>query len=312
MNKKLFFFSILIVAFLFTSCGNTPVAGNPSQNGKTLKVITTLFPLYDFSRTIGGNAVDVSLLLPQGVDPHSFEPRPSDIVAINEADVFVYTGKIMEPWVSDVLKSVTNPHLTVIDASEGITLIPAVFHDADEPVGSMDPHFWLDFQNDQMIIDHITSVLQQKSDAHKDLFAQNAEVLKKSLMRLDEQYRQTLQNCQTKEIIYGGHYTFGYLAKRYGLTYIAAQGVSPDSEPTAHDLASLVDQIKNHSISTVFYFNLTSPKIAETLTSETGAKLLSLNPAENVSRDQMESHITFLDIMQSNLNNLTIGLQCQS
>jgi zinc transport system substrate-binding protein len=114
--------------------------------------------------------------------------------------------------------------------------------------------------------------------------------------------------CSSKEIIYAGHYAFGYLTKRYGLEYFAAQGVSPDSEPTAADLINLVNQIKKDNIKYIFYEELSSPKIAQTLSDETGAELLLLNAAHNISKEQLEQGATFISIMKNNLTNLKIGL----
>lgn len=128
---------------------------------------------------------------------------------------------------------------------------------------------------------------------------------------LDQNYRQTLSNCQNQEIVYAGHYAFGYLAKRYDLAYLAAQGLSPDAEPTANALKKLVDQIKANNLRYIFYEELTSPKIAQTLSAETDASLLLLNAAHNITKDQLAVGRSFFDIMKENLDNLKIGLNCQ-
>ena len=128
---------------------------------------------------------------------------------------------------------------------------------------------------------------------------------------MDTLYRTTLAACKDKEIVYGGHYAFGYMAKRYGLKYLAAQGVSPDAEPTANDLVKLVEQIEKDKIRYVFYEELTSPKIAETIAGETKAKLLLLNAAHNLSRDQFEQGLSFFDILKKDLENMRVGLECK-
>ena len=112
-------------------------------------------------------------------------------------------------------------------------------------------------------------------------------------------------------IVYGGHYAFGYLAKRYGLRYLAAQGVAPDAEPTAKDLVRLIEQIKKNNIRYVFYEELTSPKIAETIARETNAKILLLNAAHNVTKDQFERGVSLFEILNTDLEQLKIGLECQ-
>jgi len=278
---------------------------------KKLEVVTTLFPLYDMAKHIGADKAEVSLLLPPGVEAHSFEPRPSDIVKINKADIFVYTGKFMEPWAEDVIEGAVNKNLIVVDASRGTKMIPGVSRDAEEPSGWFDPHIWLDFGNAEIMVKNIVQAFQFKDRAHKDFYGQEAEDYINKLTALDTSYRMTLATCKDRKIVYGGHYAFGYMAKRYGLKYLAAQGVSPDAEPTANDLVRLVEQIKKDKIKYIFYEELTSPRIAETIAGETDAKLLLLNAAHNLSRDQFEQGLSFFDILKRDLDNLRVGLECK-
>jgi zinc transport system substrate-binding protein len=312
MGKKIIF--IVVAAVLFVSLVFAVLffrTNNFRAKNSKLQIVTTLFPLYDMAKAVGGNRVDVSLLLPPGVEPHSFEPTPSDIVRINEADIFIYTGDFMEPWAAKILAGTENKNLEVVNSSLGAQFLNAVFHDADVPAGSVDPHIWLDFDNDKIMVGNITAALVKKDSADAKYFMTNEENYKSELSKIDSEYRATLSNCKTSELIYGGHYAFGYLAHRYALKYLAAEGISPDAEPTASDLAHLIDRIKKDKIKYVFYEELTSPKIAETIANETGAKLLLLNAAHNVSRDQIDLGTTFFDILEEDLSNLKIGLQCK-
>lgn len=279
-----------------------------SVRSEKINVVTTLFPLYDMAKNIGADKAEVSLLLPPGVEAHTFEPKPSDIVRINEADVFVYTGKFMEPWAEDVIKGVVNKNLIVVDTSKGTKMIPSVFHDEDEPAGSLDPHIWLYFDNAKIMVNNITGALIAKDPIDKAYYEQKAHDYNNKLTELDASFKTILNACKSKEIIYCGHYAFGYLASRYGLKYLAAQGVSPDSEPTANDLAKLVEQIKKDKIQYVFYEELTSQKIAETIANETNAKMLLLNAAHNLTKDQFERGVSFFEILNADLENLKIGL----
>jgi zinc transport system substrate-binding protein len=301
-------FIFLIVVSSFPACAKR---GEEPARMKKLKVVTTLFPLYDMAKNIGMDKAEIFLLLPPGMEAHSFEPKPSDIVKINEADVFVYTGKFMEPWAEDVIKGAVNKNLIVVDASRGTKMIPGVFHDADEPAGSFDPHIWLDFDNAEIMVKNIVQAFQSKDSANRNFYEQKASDYINKLKELDSSFKATLLTCRYKEIVYGGHYAFGYLAKRYGLKYLAAQGVSPDAEPTANDLIKLVEQIKKDRIKYVFYEELTSPKIAETISGETKTKMLQLNAAHNLSRDQFEQGLSFFDILKRDLDNLRIGLECR-
>jgi len=307
MKKMLFIFGIIAVIAVAIVALTTY---KQNTNTNKISVVTTLFPLYDFTKNIGQDNVEVSLLLPPGVESHSFEPKPGDIVKISEADVFVYTGRFMEPWAEDIVKGIANKKLIVVDASNGINMIPGVFHDADEPAGSLDPHIWLDFDNAKIMVDNITKSLSEKNPSNAQYYQQTADEYKSALSKLDNEYKIALSKCQSKEIVYGGHYAFGYLARRYGIEYIAAQGLSPDAEPTAQDLVRLVEQIKAKNIQYIFYEELTSPKIAETLSKETNTKMLLLNAAHNLTKEDFENKATFLSIMKDNLESLKIGLQC--
>jgi len=315
MKAKLDAKALIIVACLitivaaFSSC--RPADKSAGDGSHKVKVITTLFPLYDMAKNIGAEKAAVSLLLPPGVEAHSFEPTPGDIVKINEADIFIYTGKFMEPWAERIIKGTANRNLIVVDASRGTKMVPGVFHGKDEPAGSLDPHIWLDFDNVQIMVGNILQAFRTKDSADKSFYERKADDYSGKLAELDSVYRTALAACKKKEIIYAGHYAFGYIANRYGLRYLAAQGVSPDAEPTARDLGRLVEQIKRDKIKYIYYEELASPKIAETIAGETGAKLLMLNAAHNLARDQFERGISFFDILRNDLDNLKIGLECR-
>lgn len=297
-----------IVLFGFLVVASTSRKSFNSE--KKLTVVTTLFPLYDFARMIGGDFATVSLLLPPGMEAHSFEPKPSDIVRINASDIFIYTGKYMEPWAEDVIKSSGKENIKIVDASTDISLVSGVARDDDKSVGT-DPHIWLDFENDKHIIHTITEAFVERDPLHTAYYRNREEDYVEKFTILDNEYRLSLEDCKTRDVVYGGHFAFGYLMKRYHLNYFSAQGISPDAEPTAKDLISLVEQIKKENILYVFYEELTSPKIAETIASETGAKLLLLNAGHNISKEDFDRGVSFLSIMEENKSNLIQGLQCQ-
>ncbi len=302
---------IAVCTLVLASISSCKPSGEPSGVRHRIRVVTTLFPLYDMARHIGGDRADVTLLLPPGVEPHSFEPRPGDIFKINEADIFVYTGKFMEPWAEGIIQGAANKNLIVVDAGRGTKMIAGILHDSDEPAGSPDPHIWLDFDNAKVMTGNIARAFETMDSADRDFYRRNAGDYDRRLTDLDSAYRTALSACGRKEIIYAGHYAFGYLANRYGLKYLAAQGVSPDAEPTASDLVRLVNQIRKDRVRYVFYEELTTPKIAETLAAETGAEMLQLNAAHNLTRDQFEKGLSFFDILGRDLDNLKIGLGCR-
>jgi len=177
--------------------------------------------------------------------------------------------------------------------------------------GGVDPHIWLDFDNAKIMADNIAEALYEIDPQNAEYYKSNLNTYKSKLTELDEAYKKTLSSCQTRTIVYGGHYAFGYMAKRYDLDYTAAQGFSPDSEPSAKDMIALIEHIKENDIKYVFYEELTSPKIAETLASETDTELHLLNGAHNLAKEDYESGATFISIMEENLKNLSTGLGCK-
>lgn len=275
------------------------------------------------ARSIGGSKADVRLLVPPGVEPHNFEPRPDDIMTIHRSGLFIYTNRFMEPWAEKILKSVDAGRVKVVDASAGLMLLPpgsADHHDhAQNAAGAhtkhgdegMDPHVWLDLHNAAKVLDAILVGFVDRDPVNRAYYEANATVYRKKLQDLDTAYSETLGRCTTRTLLHAGHYTFGYLAKRYGLDYSAATGVSADSEPTPARLAGLVKQMRTLGITVIFTEELVSPKLAETLASETGAEIVKLHAGHNISREELARGVTFPDLMEQNLASLAKGLQCR-
>lgn len=304
-------FLLIVLVLILLSCN----ISNKENDEKKIFIVTTLFPTYDFAKNIGKDRVKVELLLPPGVEAHSYEPKPEDILKIQKAKVFIYTGKYMEPWAEKIIKSIDNKNLIVVDASKGISeLIEQEIHNnkRHEHVEKLDPHIWLDFDNAKIMIDNILSGLISADESNKKFYEINASSLKEYLSKIDENYRQGLSNCKSRYFFHAGHFAFGYLAKRYNLEYISAYpGISPDEEPTPKIIGEMVQKIKKYNVKYIFYEELTIPRIANVLSKETGVTLLKINSAHNLSREDLEKETTYINIMESNLKQLRIGLECQ-
>jgi zinc transport system substrate-binding protein len=294
-----------------------------------LQVITTLFPLYDFARTIAGDNAQVTMLLPPGVEPHTYDPKPEDMIRISRAGLFIYTSKYMEPWVEKILAGIDNPLLKVVNAGERINYHPAVSddghagelgaahgggegtgHDHGHERSGMDPHVWLDFANAAMLADAIRDGFIAADPTNGPEYRRNAESLKIRLDTLDRRYRVILGSCVTRKLLHGGHYTFGYLAGRYGLEYHALSGISSDAEPSAERMVALVREIKSSGATSLFAEELLSPRLTETLAKEAGVEVLMLHGAHNLSRDDLTRSTSFFDVMEKNLEQLRKGLRC--
>ncbi|KJJ85599.1 periplasmic solute-binding protein [Candidatus Omnitrophus magneticus] len=317
-------FTIFVVLFMFA--GLFSARGNADT--QKIEIVTTLFPTYDFVRQVGKDKVNVTLLLPPGVEAHTFQPKPADIVRINKADIFIYTGKFFEPWVESLIKGVSNKNLVIIDASQGIQLLEnnndgengeSIGHtehgEQDECFHKhlgKDPHIWLDLDNARVMVDTIAKGLAEKDQSNSGYYLNNAKEYNALLAELDARFKSTLSACKYKTIIYGGHFTFGYFAKRYGLTYISPyDGFSPNAEPSPKAIAELIKKLRAVGMKCVYYEELLDPKVSRIIADETGAKILLLHGAHNVSKDDFKKGVTFLDIMEDNLKNLKDGLECE-
>ncbi len=305
---------VLLTAFVLTSCQKD---AKNTVGQKKLRVVTTLFPLYDFAANIGREKAEISLLLPPGVEPHTFEPRPADMTRIQGSDLLIFTGRFMEPWVDNLLKGIDAGSLHIVDTSKDIKLMRGTHghdkssHNREEESGSPDPHIWLDFANAMKMVDTIAASYVARDPQNKDFYRKNAEEYKKKLEALDKKYKDTLLRCRNKIIIHAGHFAFGYLANRYDLQYVSAyKGFSPDAEPTPKRLVELTHNVKQYGVRYIYYEELITPKIAEAISRETGCGFLMLHGAHNVTREEMAGGVTFLQLMEKNLENLKVGLQC--
>lgn len=306
--------SICFCSILITGCRKAEQ--KPSSG---LQVVTTLFPTYDFARTIGGDKAQVTMLLPPGVEPHTFEPRPEDMLKISRAGLFIYTSPAMEPWAAKVIKGIDSGTLRIVEAGQRASYHSAASPDDDHhPAGEenshdhkgLDPHIWLDFDNAFLIVDAILEGFVKADAGNADLYRRNAESLKKRLSALDERYRKMLTNCGTRTLLHGGHYTFGYLARRYHLDYHALSGVSSDSEPSAARMVALVKEIRSSGATHLFAEELLSPRLTETLAREAGVGVLMLHGAHNLAREELDKGVSFFDLMERNLERLQKGLAC--
>ena len=315
LPKKALFFCLIAGLVLFL-----PSTASFGQSPPKLKAIASLFPLQEFARAVGGEKVEVNLLLPPGAEPHNWEPRPSEAAKIARADIFIYIGRAMEPWVDDLMKAVRNPQLKVVEASQGLPLMEEKDHEHGEKRflrqdgrgGHIDPHIWLDFSLDGAIVDAIAAAFIAKDPSQAGRYRENAEKFKEKLDTLDRRYRISLSRCRHRQIILGGHSAFAYLAKRYGLQQIALYGVNPNAEPTPKKLTAVIQTTKSHGVRFIYFEGLINPKLAQVLAKEAGVGILALHNGANLTKEQIKNKTTFLSLMETNLVNLQRGLECES
>lgn len=357
-----------------------------SADGK-LTVVTTLFPYYDFARQVGGEAIDLSMVIPAGMDSHSFEPTPADIRLMQSADILICNGGAMEQWVEQVLDSLDTEHMTVVTMMDYVDTVEEEIvegmedadeeahghshahagedadhdheaeadheheseavhdhetetdhehatetdhehaaaadhdHEADHDHGSehaddtdsdeieYDEHIWTSPVNAMKLTEVIRDTLCAADPAHADTFQANAAAYLRELSALDGEFREIRAEAVHDIIIMGDKFPLRYFADAYDLRYRAAfSGCSTDTEPSAKTIAYLIDRIREEQISAVYYLELSSPRVAEIIGEETGAKPLLFHSCHNVTRREFDAGVTYLALMKQNAENLREGL----
>ena len=298
---------------LLTGCGTQP-ADTAADDGR-LRVLTSFYPMYDFACKIGGDCIDVTNMVPSGTEPHDWEPSTNDLKNLEKADVFIYNGADMEPWADDLLVSRSDT-LRVVEASENVELRTtdgehehAHEHEgADHHHGDFDPHVWLDPENAKIEMEAIRDALCAADPENSTVFQSNYEKYAAELDALDAEFREKLASLPNRTIVVA-HEAFGYLCDAYGLTQVGIEGLSPDSEPDPGRMAEVIDFVREHSISTIFFEELVSPKVAEAIASETGAQAKMLSPLEGLSDEQAAAGADYFSVMHDNLAALMEALK---
>ncbi|MFE5319996.1 metal ABC transporter substrate-binding protein [Paenibacillus sp. NPDC056579] len=305
----------LIAAVALSGCGKSQAT---LVNGK-INVVASFYPLYDFTKKIGGNHVNVINLVPTGVEPHDWSPKSRDMQNLSKSQMFVYLGAGFEGWVHDTLDSLPKDStVAIVEGSKGVELIASTeeghdhakeskdAHDHNE--AEFDPHVWLSPVNAKVIARNIKDQLVKTDAAHQADYEANYAKLAGQLDQLHNKYKESLSKLPKKEIVVT-HQSFGYLTKEYGLTQKAIMGLSPDSEPTSKDLKEINDFIRNNNVKYIFFEELVSDRLAKTLAKDAKVETIVLNPLEGLTEEQTKSGADYLSVMESNLNNLIKALQ---
>ncbi|SEM77740.1 zinc transport system substrate-binding protein [Paenibacillus sp. cl141a] len=350
--------------------GNTSSANNQASDASTteatkLKVKTSFYPMYEFTRQVAGDLADVENLIPPGIEAHDWEPTPQDMAGISDADVLVYNGAGMEGWVDQVLESIQGTGVSAIEASKGIEIMEGTDHSHDHGEegdhshdehahdhaeegdhshdehahdhgeegdhshdehahdheeegdhshdehhhdhGGLDPHVWLSPAMAVKQVRNIEAGLAKAAPEHQEAFKANADAYVSKLEALDKEFRDGLKNTKRKDFI-TQHAAFGYLAQEYGLTQVPIAGLSPDQEPSAAQMAEVIEFAKEHNVKTIFFETLVSSNVAETIASEIGASTSVLNPIEGLTEEDIADNLDYIAIMRQNLDALTKAL----
>ncbi|CYU22030.1 metal ABC transporter periplasmic protein [Streptococcus suis] len=303
--KKIGLLFLSASALLLGACGNSTA----SEDGK-LNIVTTFYPVYEFTKQVAGDEANVDLLVKAGTEVHGYEPSAKDIARIQEADAFVYENENMETWVHDVEGSIDTEKVNIISATEGMLLLPGgeEEHEGHDHSGeghshAYDPHVWLSPERAITLVENIRDSLVAKYPEKKDAFETNAAAYIEKLDALDAKYSETLSAAKQKYFV-TQHTAFAYLALDYGLKQVSITGVAADEDPTPSRLAELTEYINKYGIKYIYFEENASKSVAETLAKETGVQLDVLNPLESLTDEDMKNGKDYISVMEDNLTAL--------
>ena len=308
----LFFVGLIIggaavsVSSGYTSTTSTVTVTAGNSSAPVLKVLATFFPLRDWAVAVGGNRADVSLLVPVGIDVHSFEPSPADLEAIARANVLILNGAGLEPWAPAAIATADNPHLIVVNGSLGINLIyvPPQFQAGNRVY---DPHIWNDPVDAIAIVKNILAGYIQADPSDEAFFTSNANAYINALQALNQEFvsLSTSQLAIRKFVTF--HTAWAYFAQQYNLTQIPVFGPFEES-PTVADIQNVVNVINQNKLCYVGYESLENPAISEAIASQTHATLVPMDPNEGLTDQQAAVGETYLTMMQMMLFIMSLAL----
>ena len=332
--------ALIMTVGLLAGCGkqNEQTASDKTR----LRVVTTIFPEYDWVREILGDKADnaeVTMLLDNGADLHSYQPTADDIVKISECDLFIYVGGESDDWVDDALKNAANKNMKVVNllealgervkTEEAVEGMQEEEHDHDhdredtdehddakehdhEEEAEYDEHVWLSLKNAQTLCSAISGVLQQIDPDNKDTYAANASAYIKKLSALDADYQAAVNAATRKTVLFGDRFPFRYLAEDYGLRYYAAfAGCSAESEASFETISFLAGKVDELNLPCVLTIEGVQHKIAETIVRNTAAKnqkVLMMDSMQSTTSKDAANGTTYLSVMERNLSVLKEAL----
>lgn len=326
--KKLvsIFLSTVVICSLFSisGCGKTEKV--QKSDGK-ISIVTTIFPYYDFVRQLAGDKADIRLLLSPGSDPHSYEPTPSDIVAIENCDLFIYNGGESDEWVDGVLSSIENKNVKVMKMMEYVTLRHeqsmdhnhehAEHEDMDdndeghdhEEGEEYDEHIWTSIRNAERMSASIADELISLDSKNSDYYNEKKADYISSLDSLDKKFTEVANNKKRDTLVFGDRFPFLYFVSDYDLGYECAfPGCSHETEPSTAVVSHLIDFTRENNIPVVFYLELSSGKIAQIISEDSSAKTMQFSSCHNVTKKDFENGATYISVMEQNLEALKEAL----
>lgn len=322
MSKKglLIISVIVIAAFTMVSCSSSG-SGIPSEseNGK-IKIVASIFPLYDWAKNLAGDDADVQLLMTNGVDMHSFQPTVDDIITLTDCDIFIFVGGKSDSWVHDALSNTTRKDLTVINLMELLEgsvkteeTVQGMQEDPDEDEDEeYDEHIWLSLRNAAASCEEICSALCDADPENTDKYTARLKEYCAELNSLDREYSGILSGSKRNTVLFGDRFPFRYLTDDYGIHYYAAfAGCSAESEASFDTIIFLANKVDELSIHSILKIETSDGSIAETIRNNTENKdqeILTMNSMQSCTYEDVQNGLTYIGIMKNNLDTLVKAL----
>lgn len=305
--KKLFL-TIILVMVIGTGIFFA-VRKNDTKDASKIQATASFYPLYEFTKAVGGQYAQVSSMIPAGAEPHDYEPSAKELAEAHRSQVFVYVGGTFEPWANKFAAEFSGKKVVASDVIELEHLDHQESETETHEHGDTDPHFWLDPVLAQQVVTAIADKMSEVDPEHAQEYKQNAVAYNQKLAALDQTYQTGLKNCQERTII-ATHDAYNYLAHRYNFSVMPITGISPEDEPSAGRMAEIADIVRQQNISYIFFESLVSSQLADTMSQETGAKTLVLDPIEGVRREDQQAGKNYITIQEQNLKNLQLAMAC--
>ena len=300
---------IIMLSLLLCGCGTAQP--EPETDDTKLQIVCSCFPAYDFAREIAGDRAQITLLLKPGAEVHSYEPSPKDIIRIQESDLFICNGGESEDWVESLIDDDANViyMMDCVDAVEESD--EGIYSASGDENGEteLDEHVWTSPLNAVKIARRICDALCEADKDGSREYIVNFEVYKTKLLDLDIRFRTTVLQAERSTLVFADRFPMRYFALEYGLNYYAAfPGCASETEPSAKTVAFLIDHVREEDIPAVLYMEFSNEKMADIICEDTGCKKLPFYSAHSVTAEQFEAGVTYLELMEINLDSLKEAL----
>jgi len=315
--------AVLMTAVILSGCTFKGKSASKSDAADhSFSIVTTIFAPYDFARQVAKDTgTSIKMLLPPGSEVHSWEPTAQDIISIQKSGLFIYAGGKGDVW-ADKIVSASDSKLTALRMTDCVHLFEEEHPEGMEPEKEegkenekaneeteWDEHVWTSPENAKLIVQKICDILSISDSAHADIYKRNTAAYIAQLSQLDSGFREIVKNAKRRTVVFADRFPARYFTEEYGLKYYAAfPGCSTDTEPSAATVAYIINKVKKEKIPAVFYIELSSQKMADTVCEAAGCKKLLFHSCHTLSKEDFAAGATYLSVMQKNLQTVSEAL----